>query len=49
MTMSQTSDNSKRIAKRRLLLYFRMLFLIGCIIVFEAMYIARLLKSQRIL
>ena len=42
--MSQTSDNSKRIAKNTLLLYFRMLFLIGRIVVYEAMYIARLLK-----
>ena len=42
--MSQTSDNINRIAKNTLLLYFRMLFLIGCIVVYEAMYIARMLK-----
>ena len=42
--MSQTLDNINRIAKNTLLLYFRMLFLIGCIVVYEAMYIARMLK-----
>ena len=42
--MSKTSDNNKRIATNTLLLYFRMQFLIGCIVVFEAMYIARMLK-----
>ena len=26
----QTSDNNKRIAKNTLLLYFRMLFMMGC-------------------
>ena len=40
---SQSSDNNKRIAKNTLLV-FRMLFLIGCIVVYEAMYIARMLK-----
>ena len=42
--MSQTLDNINRIAKNTLLLYFRMLFLIGCIVVYEAMYIVRMLK-----
>lgn len=42
--MSQTSDNNKQLAKNTLLLYFRMQFLIGCIVVYEAMYIARMLK-----
>lgn len=41
---TQTSDNSKRIAKRRLLLYFRMQFLIGSIVVYEAIFIAWMLK-----
>lgn len=43
--MSQTSDNNNRIAKNT---FFRMLFLIGCIVVYEAMFIARILKSQKI-
>ena len=42
--MSHTSDNNKRITKNTLLLYFLMLFLIGCIVVYEAMYMARMLK-----
>ncbi len=41
---TQTSDNNNRIAKNTLLLYFRMQFLIGCIVVYEAMYMARMLK-----
>lgn len=40
----QTSDNNKRIAKNTLLLYFRMLLLIGCIVVYVAMFIVRMLK-----
>ena len=42
--LNPISDNNKRIAKNTLLLYFRMQFLIGCIVVYEAMYIARMLK-----
>jgi len=42
--MSQTSDNNKQIAKNTVLLYFRMQFLIGCIVVYEAMFIVRMLK-----
>ena len=42
--MSQTSDNNKQIAKNTLLLYFRMQFLIGCFVVYEAMFNVRMLK-----
>ena len=38
---TQTSNNNIRIERG---LYFRMLFLIGCIVVYEAMYVARMLK-----
>ena len=38
---TQTSNNNKLIAMNT---FFQMLFLIGCIVVFEAMYIARMLK-----
>ena len=42
--MSQSSDNNKRITKNTLLLYFRMQFLIGCIVVYETMFIVWMLK-----
>ena len=42
--MSQTSDNNNRIAKNTLLLYFSNVVLDDCIVVYEAMYIARMLK-----
>ncbi len=38
---TQSLDNNKRIAMNT---FFRMLFLIGCIVVYEAMYMARMLK-----
>lgn len=41
--MSQTSDNNNRNAKNTLLLYLDAV-LDGCIVVYEAMYIARMLK-----
>ena len=39
--MSHTSDNNKRIAMNS---FFQMLFLIGSIVVYEAIFIAWMLK-----
>ena len=41
--LNPISDNNKRIAKNTLLLYLDAV-LDGCIVVYEAMYIARMLK-----